>query len=1219
MTTYSATQTQDGITSILSLYSYNGNTNTASFPNSFAAGASVVYRMQITYPANYTNVNVAGDLRFPINVFNEPTTSNISNIPAAPVNTVIDAGVVTATLYHASANSGYQNAAGVSYTYDVRVQLTVTSPVTVSTSSFTVTMTNSYLLSSPSLPMLNSQFNTNLTQFVTLPPFPTLNIKSSVIASNNTSAIITPSNANLINYYGVVGSATLGSGFPVGGLTSAYFNSFAASSISNIYGSNIVRCLMLVYNSGSGPASNITITNNLPAGNTYDSSFTPFAYLQNGTTSIPISQSGSVFTINTATIPSGSIAIIVYQISVAVTAGTYSISSTLTSYQSSTGTTYTGGSSSFNLIAIAIPFTISIAQLSLTNITEQIDGSFSGTATYGVTIGVPSLASGTITSIVSRAYSTLSFPVTTTVAGLNLISDVPTWTTVTTTAGTQNTTNWRVTLNGFNAGAGGTITYQFSATINSAVINNASDKLFNIQLLTGSTVLATGTPITYAFNYPLITLTKVASMGNNQSLVQYQFTIDNDGTSTAYDATLIDTLDSIFVLPFTVTSNPAGLPNVPSTLNSYNINWNLGMIPANTSYDIFVVGTLPSTYESGTVITNDNAVVRYGSIVNDPNPANSLPYDTTAAEYSLDPVYTISIQNMTYDHVELPNIFGGAIGDVIRYTNTISIPVGVTNLSSIVYDFNNMPWLIPSVGSGTTIGTIAIIPSTASSMDPLIAATIIDAGDPFSMVVTYNSSNIITLTANVSITNTMGVPVDYMWTMDFRIANNINNIAGLHYQPSIQLYYSGGSISPTGNFDFYVVEPNLSITQSNPAGIGNNLTYTLTATNNVVGNYTSTAFQVMVIDQPLSAFSAGNMTLITGIVGDWTAATLKYIGSQLLPGATATFGVTLTPMGGGIFTNTATITGRSVSTSLNDTMFSRTGVDGYDGLNNYYGTSSTNFALASTSNALSINKYLSGGTLVAGGTITYKIVIMNVGTEAYTGDITLSDIVPDGTTWNNEDGWTLNGTSLSQVLTLNNFPIGSTQIYPVTFNINDPLVSNVIINTSTINNGISDIDSITIGVPLPGVGPEGPPGPQGEQGEAGKDGLPGTPGAQGPQGPVGAQGEQGIQGPAGADGQPGVAGQQGEQGPQGIQGEPGAQGQQGEQGIQGEPGAQGIQGPAGADGQTGVPGQQGIQGPPGPPGPPGQNSCCPCAPYQYFSSCRRKHQCKNNSLMKDLR
>ena len=53
---------------------------------------------------------------------------------------------------------------------------------------------------------------------------------------------------------------------------------------------------------------------------------------------------------------------------------------------------------------------------------------------------------------------------------------------------------------------------------------------------------------------------------------------------------------------------------------------------------------------------------------------------------------------------------------------------------------------------------------------------------------------------------------------------------------------------------------------------------------------------------------------------------------------------------------------------------------------------------------LDINKIVTAGSLISGGFISYNIVVTNTGNIPYVGPITITDIIPAGTTWNGQDG-----------------------------------------------------------------------------------------------------------------------------------------------------------------------------------------------------------------------
>jgi len=123
---------------------------------------------------------------------------------------------------------------------------------------------------------------------------------------------------------------------------------------------------------------------------------------------------------------------------------------------------------------------------------------------------------------------------------------------------------------------------------------------------------------------------------------------------------------------------------------------------------------------------------------------------------------------------------------------------------------------------------------------------------------------------------------------------------------------------------------------------------------------------------------------------------------------------------------------------------------------------------------LSIDKIVTGGSLVAGGFIAYDIVVTNTGNLPYVGPITVTDIIPPGTVWNQQDGWTQNGTQLSQTLNVSLLPGESVTLH-VSFNIFSVTNLDSIVNVANVMGDGGLFDTVTVVTPLASIRPPCPP------------------------------------------------------------------------------------------------------------------------------------------------
>lgn len=394
----------------------------------------------------------------------------------------------------------------------------------------------------------------------------------------------------------------------------------------------------------------------------------------------------------------------------------------------------------------------------------------------------------------------------------------------------------------------------------------------------------------------------------------YTIIVTNNGPSSASAVTVTDTL-------------PAGAtyvsatPSVGSCSGTSTVSCNLGTLANAASATVTIVVTATA---AGTL--NNTASV--SSTTGDPNPGNNSSSTSTtvnpSADLSItktdapDPVFVG--QNLVYTVTVTNN--GSSSASSVSVTDTL--PGSVTFVSAT----SSQGSCSPSAGTVTcTIGTMAN------------AAVV-----TITITVTPTATGTISNSASVSSTTNDPVP-----------GNN-----------------SAGPVDTTVNGS-----SDLSITKTDspdPVLVGQNLTYTITVTN----NGPTSAANVAVTDTLPGGVTFVSATPSQGACTGTSSISCN-LGSLAFPGS-ATVTIVVTPTTAGPLSNTA-----SVASTTNDP----------SGGNN----SST---AATTVNApsanLSIVKTDSPDPVNVGSTLTYTIVVTNNGPDTATG-VTVTDTLPGGVTF----------------------------------------------------------------------------------------------------------------------------------------------------------------------------------------------------------------------------
>ncbi len=315
---------------------------------------------------------------------------------------------------------------------------------------------------------------------------------------------------------------------------------------------------------------------------------------------------------------------------------------------------------------------------------------------------------------------------------------------------------------------------------------------------------------------------------------------------------------------------------------------------------------------------------------------------------------------------------------------------------------------------------------------------------PVGATITYVVTATVSPTATGTITNSATVTAP-AGTADANLANNTS--------------------TDVDTVDVTTRTADLSITKTDGASTatpGGPLTYTIVVTN----NGPDTVFGATVADVFPPTFTGPTFTATgTGGASGFANGSGNLLQSVNLPvGATITYVVTgtVSSTAVGATTNTATITAPAGVADANAANNVATDTD----------TIGTPTALAD----LSISKSDGVTTVATGGTVTYTIVVSNVGTSPVTG-ATLTDVLPANTTLANfttPGNWTANTANPSVITATNTTPlaVGGTAVFTLTLNVNAPQFNSItntasvttpagVVDVSPTNNVATDTDSVS--------------------------------------------------------------------------------------------------------------------------------------------------------------
>lgn len=600
------------------------------------------------------------------------------------------------------------------------------------------------------------------------------------------------------------------------------------------------------------------------------------------------------------------------------------------------------------------------------------------------------------------------------------------------------------------AAAAGSIVIDFWAQVknvpgnqNGIPLTNTASAVYDNPNATGGILTITASnPPTITVGEPNLTMTKTILAGATGRQagdpIQYQFTVKNEGATTAYQMTVSDLL-------------PAGINNITGvsvTASGVNIQQNnpsctSGPVVSNSDAQV-VTTTDPATQATNSLTLANlciapgatltvvyNAVlmdtVQAGQTLTNPVRANyaSQPTGTSSAAVVRDnannadhddPVNSTTTPLNNYgESASVPltvaapiaidkqadnNKTQATIGETVTYTLKVSVIEGVTP-NVVVTDV--LPTGLSYVSHTISVGQLGMTLGNAAY----------DIRQGAGQTVQFNLGNV-SNPANANNTDDF-VTLAIVARVDNSAANQSGVVLNNGDGGTVTVQY--GTTTTTVIYDYdkgaagiqgrplAITEPVLTMTKAaNPIAqaLGDVVTFTV----NIQNTGAATAFDLVIADTlPVGLTYVPNSASLPAL--DVTAAgqNLTFRISPLGNGASTSFTyqarVDTSATVGALLTNSAALTWKSLSGATGAADNGRTGADGSSGALNNYATTTSAPVTPTTSAVIDAVKTvvdLNGGLVSSGDVLEYTVVLKNTGSTTV-NNVVFTDPIPANTAY----------------------------------------------------------------------------------------------------------------------------------------------------------------------------------------------------------------------------
>ncbi len=621
--------------------------------------------------------------------------------------------------------------------------------------------------------------------------------------------------------------------------------------------------------------------------------------------------------------------------------------------------------------------------------------------------------------------------------------------------------------------------------------NDAGDNRVNaFQVLIGGSVNTTSNNVTVRVAEPLLTLTKTLTTAPTDAgdTVTYTLTIraaSGNDRATAFDLSLTDTFDP-YLTGLTVSSvtTTQGATCTGNGGGTTAFSHNGGVFSGNTltftatcldpgqSITLTVTGTLANNTPAGYTLAN-TADLTWTSLPGtgtSPNPTGSTTPGGSGTvdgerdgsggvnDYTATDTVSVNLTAPTLTKSVSPTSY--TIGDLVTFNLLVTLPEGVTPSMELVDD----------LPPGLAYVSHQVITTAAASGGLLSAdfnGTFTTSPPGFTCTGTCGSGDDITLSFGDATVPADNDPANnaFLVQVTARVLNEPGNRNGVTLTNTATLYWNSRANSASASATVDIVEPALTLTKAadqTAPGYGQTVTYTLTVAHDAAS--TAEAFDLVVTDTIPAGLTyvPGSITAPAGWTADDSAApTLTWTCSggcslPLVNTAALSYQVTvdnppsLSP--GDTLTNTANLTWTSLDGADPN---ERTGADGVGGALNDYAAQAT-ATVTITAPDLTITKDDGVTQYVPGTSVTYTIVVQNVGNGDVTGAVVSDPKPPQITSWEwtcaAAGGATCSGSGGPTTLDFSDtvdMPAGSSITYTVTANIASSATKDLV-NTVTV-------------------------------------------------------------------------------------------------------------------------------------------------------------------------